>query len=286
MDFFKPSKSKKHGSKKAPVPLLADSKNSNTMLSSNCTSTKPTKTRARSATTVGPRRAAFNDKSNHSLKLEPLDEALPGFTGLRIKPTYYEDLYTLTAYGEIPLPVSPTLITEPDPQSPFGSVRGPTSPATRLFEVAKPPAMAKRRRYTVASSRPLLKENNTNIVGNESFGKLSDEASTGNANHILQTSVPWSSTSHPSCDSALLASPPCSVASGKCVEVCSGPLATSCLPPRKPSRPSHDLNVNVRFIKHYPYMIPVLPGSPQTRSEAEDDGVLSRRKYRLVMGPQ
>ncbi|KAE9394781.1 hypothetical protein BT96DRAFT_179167 [Gymnopus androsaceus JB14] len=178
MNFFASSKSKtskKHASKKGlalgvnvlaasvvqnstPTPSPAPS--SFNFFTRSCTKDhdtsstpaakpKSTKTRPRSSTTaVSKERVAVNatfiNNDDLNLKVTVDSEALPpALTTLRAKPSYYEDLHTLSGYGELPFP-SPVVSV---PISPLA--QPPTLPAsgvTRLFEVAKPPAMAEEKK--------------------------------------------------------------------------------------------------------------------------------------------
>ncbi|KAJ3737610.1 hypothetical protein DFJ43DRAFT_1148735 [Lentinula guzmanii] len=313
--------------------------------SSSSSSPKPVKTRPRSSTTASTNasRPASLDVSNATVNTTtghsqpdtaaPLEEDLSVLKALWTKPAYYEELHTLSAYGELPvslcpLPLSPhhaaiatksNLDNLPSQTSEASSPgRLPTSLAARLFEVAKPPAMAKRRRYTVATSRPSLVKVKEKTCTLDSDGAQSSARSDGleyvkeegsssiidparpNDNPITATNLmkqelhplPLRSSSVPceplaSCSVAVelqTLSSNLKLSSGEDVLV---PLTSaSSATPTTPatSRPPRGVNVNVRYIKHYPYMITELANPPRTGSgsEAEEDGVLSRTKYCLV----
>ncbi|KAJ3998720.1 hypothetical protein F5050DRAFT_1742775 [Lentinula boryana] len=314
--------------------------------SSSGSSPKPVKTRPRSSTTASTNasRPVFLDVSNATVNTTtrhsksdttaPLEEDLSVLTALWTKPAYYEELHTLSAYGELPvslcpLPLSPhhaaiTTKSNSDnlPNQTSEACRSispgrlPISPAARLFEVAKPPAMAKRRRYTVATSRPSLvkvKENTLDSdgakssAGSDGLEYVKEEGSSSITEPARQNDNPIRATNpmkqelHPSPlrSSSVPCEPlaSCSVAvetetlssnlnlsSGEdvLVPITSASSATPSTPAT--SRPPRGVNVNVRYIKHYPYMITELANSPRTGSgsEIEEDGVLSRTKYCLV----
>ncbi|KAJ3753649.1 hypothetical protein EV360DRAFT_87579 [Lentinula raphanica] len=296
---------------------------------------KTVKTRPRSSTTVERtvRRPVFLDKSNTSASghsesqsnaTKSSDENLPVLTALWTKPALYEDLHTLSAYGELPIPLrspmTPSILqsaTDTPTDSQDHTARGPTSPTARLFEVAKPPAMAKRRRYTIASSKPSLtkdKETTFNVDGTKAPGsdhlgdvKEEDNSSSNGSSSdsvkqsasmsklpkkedscVVRPSPIWSASAFVeplnSCTTTgpLTRFPKSGLSSGGdiLVPVASG-LATN---PSSPTTSSHPrgVNVNVRYIKHYPYMITELANTPRVESQVGDEGVLSRTKYRLV----
>ncbi|KIK61168.1 hypothetical protein GYMLUDRAFT_85137 [Collybiopsis luxurians FD-317 M1] len=271
--------------------------------SSSSATTKAVKTRPRSSTTADYKdRTILKDKSTNKLEVE---DDLPVLTALRTKPAYYEDLHTLSAYGELPLPVHPPLPVIDSENTSFGTAAtSPTSPVTRLFEVAKPPAAAKRRRYTVATSRPSLnKHDNEPLQGKDGSGAMPGltevqeeessaiESEQGQRSPLTPNSrPPTSRASSAPCESIFL--PLATAASSQPAEATSpDPEApglsdshdeTTPVAPQTPSSLSpRRLQVNVRFIKQYPYMVPELPSSPQD-DDSSKDGVLSRMKYRLV----
>ncbi|KAJ4465872.1 hypothetical protein J3R30DRAFT_3527425 [Lentinula aciculospora] len=297
--------------------------------SSNSTTPKTPRTRPRSSTTATSR-PVFLDKSNttpnliRDSKVDTIDvpvENLPVLTALRTKPAYYEELHTLSAYGELPNPVCPLLLTTITGESnclPASSgdacatmamdlVKSPTSSAARLFDVAKPPAMAKRRRYTVATSRPsLMKENesplNSRAETSAALGGLGDvkeeglSATGGSGSESTSTSATKQMTPDRSSTAVRSCSLPCDPPAS-CLEALETSNIQICSPgseqdlfvpstPKSPpipaaSLPIQGMNVNVRFIKHYPYMITESANS-RRESESEEEGVLSRVKYHIV----
>ncbi|KAJ3896418.1 hypothetical protein GG344DRAFT_72248 [Lentinula edodes] len=295
----------------------------------SATTPKPVKTRRpRSSTTVGSMisRPLFMDKSNdtnNQSKLDAIDALqcdLPMLTTLRTKSAYYDDLHTLSAYGELPIPLChlPSFSPAPAPhttdvQNPsnkacvsIDSARSPTSPTGRLFDVAKPPAMAKRRRYTIATSKPSMAKEKENpqgtrpSLGSDGLEEMKEER----LSSVLVKNDDESATSSTSWATQVPRPSPIRTCSISCV-----PLA-SCSPAVKPVEnqvrasdpvqlapvslkspappspitplPARRMNVNVRYIKHYPYMITEPANSPRIEGEIEEEGVLSRMKYHLV----
>ncbi|KAJ3772746.1 hypothetical protein FB446DRAFT_788412 [Lentinula raphanica] len=289
---------------------------------------KTVKTRPRSSTTVERtvRRPVFLDKSNTSASghsesqsnaTKSSDENLPVLTALWTKPALYEDLHTLSAYGELPIPLrspmTPSILqsaTDIPTDSQDHTARGPTSPTARLFEVAKPPAMAKRRRYTIASSKPsLTKDKETTFIvdgteapGSDHLGDVKEEdnsSSNGSLSENIDQSASMSKLPmkedkcvvrpSPIRSASAFVEPPNSCTTtglssrGDILVPVGSGLATN---PSSPTTSSHPrgVNVNVRYIKHYPYMITELANTPRVESQVGDEGVLSRTKYRLVRG--
>lgn len=263
-----------------------------------------------------------NDTNNESTfdAIDALQCDLPMLTTLRTKSAYYDDLHTLSAYGELPIPLChlPSFSPAPAPhttdvQNPskkvcvsIDSARSPTSPTGRLFDVAKPPAMAKRRRYTIATSKPSMAKEKENPQGTRpSLGldgleelkedrlssvlvKNDDESATSSTTWATQVPRP-SAISTCSISCVPLASCPTAV---EPVEnqvrasdlVQSAPASLKSPPPPSPITPlpARRMNVNVRYIKHYPYMITEPANSPRIDGEIEEESVLSRMKYHLV----
>ncbi|KAH7872050.1 uncharacterized protein C8R40DRAFT_1174112 [Lentinula edodes] len=294
-----------------------------------CTTTpKPVKTRPRSSTTVGSMisRPLFMDKSNDTNKESKLDAIdalqcdLPMLTTLRTKSAYYDDLHTLSAYGELPIPLChlPSFSPAPAPhttdvQNPsnkacvsIDSARSPTSPTGRLFDVAKPPAMAKRRRYTIATSKPSTAKEKENPQGTRpSLGsdgpeemkeerlssvlvKNDDESATSSTTWATQVPRPSPiRTCSISCVPLASCSPAVEpvknqVRASDPVQLTPASLKSPAPPSPITPLPARRMNVNVRYIKHYPYMITEPANSPRIEGEIEEEGVLSRMKYHLV----
>ncbi|KAJ3923785.1 hypothetical protein F5877DRAFT_73938 [Lentinula edodes] len=311
------------------LSVLKHTRNQECSSSTICTTTpKPVKTRPRSSTTVGSMisRPLFMDKSNdtnNESKLDAIDALqcdLPMLTTLRTKSAYYDDLHTLSAYGELPIPLChlPSFSPAPAPhttdvQNPsnkacvsIDSARSPTSPTGRLFDVAKPPAMAKRRRYTIATSKPSMAKEKENpegtrpSLGSDGLEEMKEER----LSSVLEKNDGESATSSTSWATQVPRPSPIRTCSISCV-----PLA-SCSPAVEPVKnqvrasdpvqltpaslkspappspitplPARRMNVNVRYIKHYPYMITEPANSPRIEGEIEEEGVLSRMKYHLV----
>ncbi|KAJ3857757.1 hypothetical protein EV368DRAFT_60656 [Lentinula lateritia] len=282
--------------------------------SSTFSTPKPVKTRPRSSTTVGSMisRPLFMDKSNSESKLDAIDALqcdLPMLTTLQTKSAYHDDLHTLSAYGELPIPLChlPSLSSAPAPhttdiQGPsnnacvsIDSARSPTSPTGRLFDVAKPPAMAKRRRYTIATSKPLMAKENESPQGTRPSLGLAGlkEVKEERLSSVLVENDGESVTSSTTWATQVPRPSPIRICSISCVHLASCSPAvepvenqvrasdpvqsapTSLKSPAPPSPitplPARRMNVNVRYIKHYPYMITEPANSPRIEGEIEEE---------------
>ncbi|KAJ4487185.1 hypothetical protein C8J55DRAFT_507208 [Lentinula edodes] len=274
------------------------------------TTPKAVKTRPRSSTTVRSMisRSLFMDKSNdtnNETKFDAIDALqcdLPMLTTLRTKSAYYDDLHTLSAYGELPIPLchlpsfspapAPLTTSATDVQNPsnkacvsIDSARKPTSPTGRLFDVAKPPAMAKRRRYTIATSKPSMAKEKENPQGTRPSLGLDglEEMKEDRLSSVLLKNDDECATSSTSWATQVPRPLPISTCSISCVPLASySPAVEPVENQVRASDPVQRMNVNVRYIKHYPYMITEPANSPRIEGEIEEEGVLSRVKYHLV----
>ncbi|KAF5384486.1 hypothetical protein D9757_006455 [Collybiopsis confluens] len=262
---------------------------------------KPAKTRPRSSTTVATRnKPALKARSHHDEISGAGD--LPVLTALRARPAYYEDLHTISAFGELPIPIQPSLPIEDNDVGSFAAVTSPISPPARLFEVAKPPASARRRRYTVATSQPSLVgplQDNSQVEASTGLAELKEEPNTVDNDEGLPSphsrppalraySAPCEtlySPTFPDSSSTLSENREALTPTNSGITTPTDSSFSSSELPSTPKSPTvsspRGTHVNLRFVKHYPYMLPELPKSPLD-DETSKDGVLSRVKYRLV----